>query len=164
MARDEIGLAHTIGAGIAKGTGSIPLLKSKDDDKKSKTAKKTVVKGEIVKEKETPAAKPEPEIVDAEVISERPFRQPHSPKKELTYSGSNQPKTKITDVSQRPLRRRDATFKDTIEAIKGGHIERLDAIQISPTYAKKYATKVEDELFMDSKTSKKKAPAKKKKK
>jgi len=164
MARDEIGLAHTIGAGIAKGTGSIPMLKTKKDEKTTKTNKKTVVQGTVVKEKETPAAKPEPEIIDAEIVSDQPFRQPYSPKKELTYSGSNQPKTTITDVSQRPPRRRNATFKDTIEAIQGGHIERLDAIQISPNYAKKYATKVEDELFMDNTPSKKKASSKKKKK
>lgn len=41
-------------------------------------------------------------------------------------------------------KKRDATFKDAAAAVSSGNITPLDAIQISPTYAKKYATKVED--------------------
>lgn len=184
MAADEVGLAHKIGAGIAKGTGSIPQLKFKDD--KAKNAPKTknkVLKGEIVDEPTVTPSKPEPEIVDAEIVSERPFRQPYTPRKELTggprwesfksyvEKTKDSPAVDLRDIENRitdlpkPPRRRDATFKDTVEALKGGHISRLDAIQISPKYAQKYASKVEDNLFAeDESKAKKKAPSKKKKK
>lgn len=184
MAADEVGLAHKIGAGIAKGTGSIPQLKFKNE--KDKAPKKNkVVQGEIVEESTKPESKPEPEIVDAEVIAERPFRQPYTPKKELpggqrwesfkkfVADTPNAPKVDLSETNSKitalpkPPRRRDATFKDTMEALKGGHIERLDAIQISPKYAQKYASKVEDTLFAEDAPkgkAKKKASSKKKSK
>lgn len=183
MAADEVGLAHKIGAGIAKGTGSIPQLKFKDNKPKSAPKKSKAVKGELVEEPAVEKPKPEPEIVDAEIVSERPFRQPYTPKKELTggprwesfksyvEKTKDSPAVDLRDIENRitdlpkPPRRRDATFKDTVEAIKGGHISRLDAIQISPKYAQKYASKVEDNLFAeDEPKAKKKAPSKKKKK
>lgn len=41
-------------------------------------------------------------------------------------------------------KKRDASFKDAAAAVKGGHITPMDAIQISPKFAQKYASKVED--------------------
>lgn len=181
---DEVSLSHRIGSGIAKGTGPIPSLKFKKQ-KEAAPKKSKAVQGEIVDEAPKTETKPEPEIVDAEVVAERPFRQPYVPKKELpggprwesfkkfVEESPNAPKVDLTDVETKitnlpkPPRRRDATFKDTVEALKGGHIDRLDAIQISPKYAQKYASKVEDTLFASdkpkSKSTKKASPKKKKK-
>lgn len=84
MAADEVGLSHRIGAGIAKGTGPLPTGKFKSaKDQSPKEGRKKVFQGQIVSEPAAKSTEAEQEIIDAEVIVERPFRQPYTPKKAL---------------------------------------------------------------------------------
>ena len=91
------GAARTIGSSIGKSTGSVSGLFEKSAKNKKKEAEKTskpaskktkekkprVLRGTVIEPKPVAEKKPEPEIIDAEIIAERPFRQPYTPKQAL---------------------------------------------------------------------------------
>lgn len=95
-------------------------------------------------------------------IVPKPGPQPSAPSNAQYFRGSGTPSyTPMVNETSTPInpantgkrtpspskggfapRGRAGTYRDTAAAVKGGHITELDAVQISPTYAKKYASKV----------------------
>ena len=84
MAADEVGLSHRIGAGIAKGTGPLPTGKFKKPKGESgKEKRQQVFQGQVVYDPAAPSSTNEPEIIDAEIISESSPRAIKGPQKAL---------------------------------------------------------------------------------
>lgn len=62
-------------------------------------------------------------------------------------TGNRRPRASKGGYAPRAPKEKPGSYKDTSAAVKGGHITPLDAIQISPTFARKYASKVEGAMM-----------------
>lgn len=80
-----------------------------------------------------------PKIPTSKAKKEKTVSAPKAKKQKTSASVKPTPRSKSVGP-----KKRNASFKDAAAAVKGGHITQMDAIQISPKFAQKYASKVED--------------------